>query len=208
MKLKETQLFNLRRSKRSQVQQVFIFILAILIAALILLFGYRMIGKFRGDIVRTALIDFQAELTGEIKKISSDFRSVKKLDINVPGGFKKVCILQQGFGFSGGQYGTGTGICDRNGVKQDDDDLKGGDFEAEQDYDLSLCSLWPENTNDQNVFLLPFSDVSLSITTVYVDLIEAGTGGYICLKPVNGRISLRLEGRGNHTRVSRWPLEI
>lgn len=181
----------IRKSRKSQAQQVFIFMLAIFLAALILLFGYRMIGKFMGDVSKTALIEFQTKLEGGVRKMSTKFNSVEKLELQVPGDFDKVCIFEQGFASP-----SLTHVC--GGEMMGDTD---GDFPAEFDKDMTMCSLWPVNTKQENVFLSPFTD-AISIKTTQIKI--ANNNGYLCVKPVANRIALRLEGRGNHTIVSKW----
>lgn len=179
-----------RPKKKAQAQQVFIFMLAIFLAAIILIFGYRMISKFMGDIKQTAAIEFQTKIEGGIKKMAPKFNSVEMLELNVPGDFEKVCLFEPGF-----TQRQLTNIC--GGTKGDTD----GDFPADRDYDLALCNLWPDQYGQDNVFLVPLSD-QLSIKTTPITI--ANGNGYLCLKPTQGRIALRLEGKGDHTVVSKW----
>lgn len=181
-------------NKKSQAQQVFIFMLAIFLAAMILLFGYKIITSFMGDIDKTALIDFQTKIEGGVRKMSTKYNSVQRLDLRIPGGFNRVCILEQGY-----SYKDQTSVCPGNelGGKTDSD----GDYPPDIDYDPILCQLWPTEVGQENVYLYPFSD-AVSIKT---GKIKIGNGnGYLCLKPVNGQISLRLEGRGDHTIINKW----
>ena len=189
--MSETNIFIRKRSKKGQAQQVFIFMLAIFLAALILLFGYRMINNFMKDISKTALIEFQTKLEGGIRKMYPKFNSVEKLELQVPGDFDKVCIFEQGY-----RQPMITQICGEEELGDSD-----GDFKASRDLDMTMCSLWPQNTNQENVFLSPFTD-AISIKTGKIIL--SNGAGYLCLKPVGGKIAYRLEGKGNHTIVGKW----
>jgi len=181
-----------KRSKRSQAQEIFVFIMALILVAFILVFGYKAISGFMKDIQKTSLIEFQTKLESTVKKMSSNYGSVDRLDLQIPKDVTKICFLQQGY--TGEKISTQ--LC--GGDLGDS-----GDFGKQGDYDLTICNLWPEDTSQENVFLLPISE-TISIKTVQLEI----ENGYLCLKPVAGQISLRLEGKGDHTKLSKWPRTI
>ena len=55
-----------------------------------------------------------------------------------------------------------------------------------------------KNGVNKNTFLFPPGSMSFSVGTIEVD------GGALCMPVTSGAISLRLEGMGNRTKVSKW----
>ena len=72
-------------SKRGQLSgNVFIYIFAIIVIGLILILGYNYISKTKENIVKTDLIILKNKLTSDIRAISSDFGSSKKVSYSLP----------------------------------------------------------------------------------------------------------------------------
>ncbi len=65
----------------------------------------------------------------------------------------------------------------------------------QEDHPL-LVESW--QSGSQNVFLVPLSD-----TPVLVERVEAQDGGF-CTAVIDGKVSLRLEGKGDHALVGPW----
>ena len=59
-----------------------------------------------------------------------------------------------------------------------------------------LVESW--QSGSQNVFLVPLSD-----TPILLDHVESQDGAF-CTKITEGKVSLRLEGKGDHALVSPW----
>ena len=70
--------------KRGQISSVFIYIFAVIVIGFILIFGYRYITDVNKTIKDTDLIFFQKQITSDIKAISSDFGSTKKVSYSSP----------------------------------------------------------------------------------------------------------------------------
>jgi hypothetical protein len=80
--------------KRAQVQsQIFIYMLAIIITALILIYGYNSFKKIKEQGEVTELINFQTNIKRSVDTLSYDYGSVKTKEFNVPGNFRKVCFV-------------------------------------------------------------------------------------------------------------------
>ena len=169
--------------KKAQIAgQIFIFILAIFLASLILLYGYKAIFGKQGFIYKTeqiSLIRFETEISNAIRTISSDYASVKKLELNVPSKFTEVCLIDTR------QPAENTGICTRNNP----------------DFNPIICDAWTTQGNKQNVFLVPMAEIPITVSTLEIET------GYICLPVKQGKITLRLEGLGDRTKVSEWILQ-
>jgi len=168
--------------KRGQILgQVFILILASIVFILILLYGYRAISNFTQRSEQVALIDFENDFKNAVKGISLDFGSVKRLDVNVPNRHKELCV-----------FCSPDSEPDWSGCQETD---KFRQFEA--DHPL-LTESW--RGGSQNVFLLPLAD-----TPLLVDRVEVQDTAF-CADVVQGKVSLRLEGKGNRALVSEWPI--
>ncbi len=72
-------------AKRGQLSSsVFIYLFAIIVIALILIFGYNYISKTKENLVKTDLILLKNKLTSDIGAISLDYGSSKKVFYSVP----------------------------------------------------------------------------------------------------------------------------
>jgi len=72
-------------AKRGQLSSsVFIYLFAIIVIALILIFGYNYISKTKENLVKTDLILLKNKLTSDIEAISLDYGSSKKVFYSVP----------------------------------------------------------------------------------------------------------------------------
>lgn len=161
------------RNKKAQIAgQIFIFVLAAFLAALILIYGYKAIGGFTKRTEQIALIRFETDLSNTIKTISSDFGSVKKLELNVPSKYQKVCLIDLNKSVPT-QYDP---FCRSNPI---------------------ICDAWTDKT--QNVFLVPMAE-----TTFPILILEIADPGHICPPVRQGKITLRLEGLGDRTKVDEW----
>ena len=161
--------------KRSQASQIFVYIIAVVLAAMILLYGYRAISGFINRTEQITEVKFKTDIENAIRLISTDYGSVKKLELNVPGKYETVCIVQQDY-----QNKQGTQLCAQSPI---------------------ICSAW--TTQAQNIFLTDTNMYTLpeiQITTLPLEI----QGGYICLKVKAGKITLRIEGKGDKTGVSEW----
>ena len=161
--------------KRAQANQIFVYIVAIFLAAMILVYGYRAISGFIGRTEQITEIKFKTDIENAIRIISTDYGSVKKLELNVPAKYNKVCIVEQGYG----EY-QGTTLC--------------------RDSPL-ICQAWEAGAQnvfltDTNMYELP--DIQISTTPVVIE------GGFLCLNAPTGKITLKIEGKGDKTGVSEW----
>ncbi len=75
------------------VGQIFIYILAIIIAGLIILYGYKAIIGFRHKAEEIALINFKTSIENDIAKIATSYGSVKIKEYDLPSSAKEVCFI-------------------------------------------------------------------------------------------------------------------
>jgi len=77
--------------RRSQVSHVFIFALGIIIVALTLFFGYKVVQELRAKGEDTALIRFKTKLVNDIKILKEGDVELKSYII--PRGYREVCFV-------------------------------------------------------------------------------------------------------------------
>ncbi|HSU73225.1 MAG TPA: hypothetical protein VLJ21_05250 [Candidatus Binatia bacterium] len=167
--------------KRAQIiGQVFILILAAAIFILILLYGYKAISQFTQRSEQVAFVNFETEFRNAVKGVSLDYGSVKKLDLTLPTRYQELCVLCS--------PGMDAKAAD---CRKDNPAL--GTFQTEHPLVFESAQ-----GNAQNVFLIPLAE-----TPILLDHVEAANGAF-CTKILEGKVTLRLEGKGDRALVSPW----
>jgi hypothetical protein len=161
------------------IGQVFIFIISAITFALIMIFGYQSISQFIQSGEDVAFVQFKTGLENDIKKIYTEFGSVRISEYNLPIEYEQICFIDLD-------------------AKSDPELCK---------EDPAACSIWegadPEdgyNSVDENVFLRPVAPHKIKVYDLEIDNDEKD---YLCLPIANGGFSLYLEGRGDHTLLAK-----
>jgi len=170
------------------VGEVFVYIVAALTFALIMIFGYKAINDFLVSGEEVEFVQFKNSLESSISKIYTEYGAVRIQNFYVPGKYDQVCFV------------------DFNVLYTDD---AGRELCAK---DIVACNMWKDISNeeptldrsnfdkvDANVFLKPLNPQAPRIK---VSAITMGNEGYLCLPIINGKFTLQLEGRGDHTEIS------
>lgn len=166
--------------------QVFIYIIALVLASLILLYGYKAIFGQEGFIQRAeqiALARFQTEIESQVKETASDYGRVKKLELNVPTRHTKVCIVDSA------NYNSNSCLCRQS-------PCEGNPANNPEDYNPIICNAW--QGTEQNIFLVPMADIEMITVATEVE------HGYVCVPVTGGKVILKAEGLGNRARISPW----
>ena len=170
-------MFIIKTKKGMGIGQVFIFIVAAITFALIMVFGYRAVTDFLESGEKVEFVQFKNDLESSVKKIYTEFGSVRVENFHTPAKFTKICFVDL------------------------DDEI--GDMEALCKEDQIACDVWQNardeggyNTLDENVFLTPPADVKIKVYRAEID------GGYVCQKITNGQFTVVLEGLGDRTKIS------
>ena len=83
-----------RKSSKAQIQMhLFIYIAAILLVALIIIFGYRAISSFREKGEQATLLTLKTDLSGEVDRVSLSFGEVSIKDYSFPAKYSKLCFV-------------------------------------------------------------------------------------------------------------------
>ncbi len=174
------------------IGQVFIFMIAALSFSLIMIFGYKMIQGFINGGNEVAFVQFKNDLESSVRKIYTEYGSVRTLDYHLPSSFSKICFLDLGY------------------------DAPLEELERQQ-AQLSLqnpiaSGVWQDlastpaqsryEATDENVFLTPPAKVKIKIHRISIydpDTGERKVSGFLCKEIKDGTFSLTLIGKGDHT---------
>lgn len=167
--------------KKSQIfGQIFIYILAIIIFSLILLYGYKTVKSFGKKADDVTMIQLITELKTSVKKVKGDYGTIRKKELSIPGVYSYVCFLD----------------LDYSGQASSNDICMSGTL----DYHPAVCNSWQDQAQS-NMFLITSKE---EIVAHYVAGIEIDSK-YDCMEVKQGKIVLRLEGLGNAVKLSEWP---
>lgn len=152
---------------KSQVNQIFIYIIAIVIFGLILLYGYKEIRNLTTKSKTVSYIQFKTQLENKIES-SKSYGDIKIPTFNIPYGVDEVCIIN---------------------TEQDPNST------FQSNYPI-IADSWPDKNN--NLFLLPIIEQNepLMLDDIVLE------SNYLCIRPFQGKIKLKMEGLGNKVEIS------
>ncbi len=164
------------------VGEVFVYIVAALTFAVIMIFGYKIINDFihRGEEVQ--FLQFKNDLESSVKKIYADYGSSRKETFHLPGSFNQICFVDFDSPYN-------EKFCVNDPV---------------------ACSFWKNNADTQggyaaageNVFLKPTAAQQIKIFQFQVVPTKVGEEGFLCVPVVKGSFTVVLEGKGDRTQLS------
>ncbi|HLD39979.1 MAG TPA: hypothetical protein VJB13_02460 [Candidatus Nanoarchaeia archaeon] len=165
------------------VGQVFVFIVAALSFALILIFGYKAISGFLKSGEDVAFVQFKTGLESDIKKIYTEFGSVRVEKYAPPTTYNQICFVDLDQPY--------------------DPDLC--------NFDQVACSVWGGASNagkgyegaDENVFLTPPAPVKIKVYRISME--DKSGKNFLCVPIQQGAFSIVMEGKGDKTLLSRVP---
>ncbi len=178
-------------NKKAQgIGQVFIFIVAALVFILVMVFGYRTISDFLHKGEQVEFVQFKTSLESSIKRIYTEFGSVRITEYHPPVAFSKICFVDL------------------------DTEPTDAEFQALCGEDQVACEVWKEawrrddkkgyEAVDENVFIQPVQEGGVQIKVYKIRIgDEEEQRGFLCEGIINGFFSLRLEGKGDHTEISK-----
>jgi len=177
--------------KAMGVGQVFVFIIAALTFSLIMIFGYKAISGFIASGEQVEFVQFKNNLEGSVQKIYTEYGSVRLEKLRVPGKYTQICFINLDYPPEAIKK-EWAGLCEKDQV---------------------ACTVWDDALNteevsgygsvDENVFLKPSAVVKLKIGRISLVNENGDAQGYLCLPINNGFFSVMLEGKGDHTELSK-----
>ncbi len=158
--------------KAMGIGQVFIFIVAAITFALIMIFGYKAVTDFMQQGEQVQFYQFKTDLENSIKRIYTEYGSVRVERFQTPGHYEQICFVDLDASFN-------PELCQ---------------------YDQIACAVWEQSsgydTVDENVFLKPAAPVKIKVSKIKLG------GDFRCLEIIDGIFTIRLEGRGDYTFIS------
>ncbi len=92
-KLKNEVRTKMKRNKAQISSQIFVYILAAVIIAVILLVGYKAISTILGFTSKVPIDDFKIDFESEVHKITRSYGSIKKFEFTLPEKFDTICFI-------------------------------------------------------------------------------------------------------------------
>ncbi len=170
--------------KAMGIGQVFIFIIAAITFALIMIFGYKAINGFMQSGEQVEFVQFKNDLEGSVKKIYTEDGSIRVEKFHLPQQFEQICFVD----------------LDYQASQEEIDELCS--------FDQSACLPWEESetyeTGSENVFLSPPQIVKIKVHKITVTDLDENAKGFLCLPVNSGQFQMVLEGKGDHTELSEY----
>lgn len=169
--------------RKAQIQsQVLVYVLAVIIMGMILVFGTKSIIDMKSNMCKTELAQFRNKIKSDISTIAQDYGTSKTKTYSLScGDYREVCFVDMDRGDvldELNQNGASGIIIDSvQGMLQGGAALK----------NMYLC---PPCTDQEYVGNITLSDAA------------GGETGYMCFDLAQGRASMRIKGLGNLAQIS------
>ena len=160
--------------KKGQIQaQVFVYVLAMLVIALVLLYGYRSLSTMQERAKQVDILSLKNEVIKAVEKVSNDYGTVRAPTFNIPKEYTELCFI-------------------------DIDNSPAAELQANHPL---VYEAWEDES--ANVFLIKgLVDESFMIGESDDSLISIENPNYLCFKVINGRVKVKLEGTGGKAEIS------
>lgn len=178
-----------KNKKAQMIGQVFIFLLAIAIFSLIIIYGYKAISSFTEKGETVALLELQNQLQRQISAMALDYGSTDKMELRLPTEHNKICFVDYTPGAL--QFSAGGSLDRGSSLNPLYRDISPFIIDA------------IEGQTRQNVFLVPLSDTPIQVANMTVES-PSNSPGILCLNATRGKVEVLLEGSGKTTKVSSW----
>jgi len=176
------------RFKNAQVQsEIFMYVIAMVVVGLILLFGYTAVRDFSKSAEQVALIQFEKDLESTFHTISTSYGKVEIKQVEIPGGFDTVCFHDlREISHPGELY------------------FLKDDLNKPIEYPVITDNI--RSGTHKNLFLVGGLNIeSFYVGEIYVDnthlAVSQASPGFICFKEKQGRVEFKLVGEGDQVRV-------
>lgn len=158
--------------RKGQMQQVFIYLMTMIIVGLIILIGYKAIGGLINKGCDVEVNTFQKTLESYIVKHSS-YGSMHKETLNVPCSYRQICFV-------------------------DTDDIINSNYKDNSDNLIIESSV--KSGIEQNIFLVS-DKVTVPFGFMEKIIVGTEDIAY-CINNTNGKFYMRFEGLGRRTNIS------
>ena len=188
----------LNNKKAMGVGQVFIFIVAAITFALIAIFGFKAIKAVMDSGEQVQFVQFKNELESSIKRIYTEYGSVRKETFNPGAEFTRICFVDLSRDYNDALCAQNQIACDLWKTAQDEA------IEQNQERNQGTKPVEPYDLVDQNVFLTPQVSIPIKVHHIelFADAQQTQRVGYLCRELSRGSFTVILEGKGDHTAIS------
>lgn len=173
--------------KQAQIQsQMFIYLLAILVIGLLLLFGTKSILRLFQQVDDVDFLTFKTEIEAAGSRIAPNYGTWEKFQLSVPAAVEKVCFIQhKAYPETAIFYKDQEGLC----------------LFGDADYEFLVCDAWKEGVL-HNVYPIPYADFQAG-EGIYLGELEVKNAGkhYLCIPVFDRTLSVKMVGRGNRVLV-------
>lgn len=193
----------MNQDRRAQILgQALLFVLGSIIFGMILLYGYRAISTLGAVREQVCVVDMQNLLKNQIERVSASVGTVRRLNLPMCAGYHTICFIDhrliEGSSAGGANTYISTMITPPGRTNQ-----MTRIAWLRMNQSAAMADAIRSGT-DQNIFLKPTSETQLRVGPIEVE----GQLGFMCIEDVEGStVSLRLEGQGTSTLVTRWQEE-
>jgi len=148
-----------------------------------MIFGYNAVMGFLHSGEQVQFVQFKSDLENSVKKIYTEYGSVRIEEFNLPAQYSKICFIDMD-AEPNPQLATQNQVA--YSIWQDA-------RESRTEFDQTFVGY--DNT-DENVFLTPESPVKIKVFRLSIE------NDFLCLPVINGKFTLVLEGKGDRTEIS------
>lgn len=161
--------------KKSQVSQLFFYLLALFIIGATLIIGVKYIVKIRGQVQNIDLVEFKTSLEDDAEMLSTKYGSWREKSYFVPQGVKQVCFFEIDSNLQ-------KKVCTPQPIEP---------------LDYVMCDAW--QTGAQNVMTIPFVlETPINLTNIKIK----DEKGFKCFNVVDNKITVVMTGLGNGVQIS------
>lgn len=178
---------------KAQINQVFVYIMAVIVFAAVFLFGYKAITQFMDEGENASFLKFKTDLEKAVGRVAPKYDTVVVYNslnpLRVPGKYERVCFVDV-------DIAPPSDCIERLGVigcdawettySQSNSDI---DFDA-----------WEKT--ESNVFLKPAGVLPIKVYKIKLRVAEDEPEGLLCFD-VAGQLDMRVEGKGSYALISK-----
>jgi hypothetical protein len=171
-------MYLLKKQKKGDAGQVFVYILTVLIMGLMLYFGVKWIINLMLTECEIQTANLKIDMETSFEKIRPNTASWQNVVFNVPDclRLKKICFVDSSYANK-----QTSGLCTT----------------GQKDYNPMMCNAWMSN-NDENVMFEPPVENPVYIKDIKVD----SPLGYLCFPIEQNKVIVKLRGLGVGVQVS------
>ncbi|MBR9699308.1 hypothetical protein GOV09_02540 [Candidatus Woesearchaeota archaeon] len=154
--------------------QIFVYIVAVVIVGVLLIFGYQAIRDFQNRTDSITLLNFQKDMERAIDSITNQYGTVKNVEFHLTTDYHEVCFVTYDGVFYGEIEFTG--------------------------YPLIYDTIEDNAEPTKNVFLVGAKNEV--VESYDIGKISLSSGVFECYDVVRGKIKLEIEGKGTYVKIS------